>query len=172
MCGGPSSQQKQAAASQQQISAANEALGQEAMATALPFYTTEATSGLPYFNQEAQYSTSTLGKQIAQARARQKSRLAGFGGALPSGFAESSDRDLALGGAEAFDSNMLNLLAQQQAAKQAGAAGAAGIGGSAFGTAAGANQSIMQAPLQNNFWSNLVSGIVQGAGNIPFAFQG
>lgn len=140
------------------------------MAAALPFYTKEATSGLPYFNQEVQYGTSNLAKQINQARARQRSQFAGFGRALPSGFASAADRDLSAQGAEAQDQNILSLLAQQEAARQAGAAGAAGIGGSAFGTAAGANQSIMQAPLQNNFWGNLVSGIVQGAGNIPFAF--
>ena len=127
-------------------------------------------TGLPYFNQEAQYSTSNLARQINQAKANQRARLSGFGGALPSGFAEASARDLDASGAEAFDQNMLSLLAQQQAAKQAGAAGATGIGESAFGTAAGANQSIMQAPLQNNFWGNLISGIVQGASNVPFAF--
>jgi hypothetical protein len=170
VCGGPSSQQKQAASSQAQLSAEELATLNQTLPTATSFYANEVAQGLPYFAQESQYSTSNLAKQINQARAAQKAKLAGYGGALPSGFASASDRDMALGGAEAFDQNFLNLLNQQQAAKQAGAGGLTGIASTAGGTAAGANQSIMQAPLQNNFWSNLVSGLVQGAGNIPFAF--
>jgi hypothetical protein len=169
MCGGPTQSQKNAAASQAQISAENQALGDQALSGALPFYQQEAQQGLPYFAQQANYSTSALAQQINQAKANENAKMAGYGGALPSGFAQANDRDLDIAGANAQDQNMLQLLAAQQAAKQAGAAGEVGIGQGAMGTAAGANQSIMQAPLQNNFWSNLIAGLVQGGSQMGSA---
>lgn len=170
MCGGPAKSQKVAAQQQGQLSAEQLALLNKEAPVASSFYNQEATGGLPYFNQQAQYSTSDLANQINLAKAGMKGREAGFGDALPSGFAEQEQADIGTAGAKAFDQNMMSLLAQKTAAKQAGAAGAAGLAQGAAGTAVGANQSILQAPLQNNFWSNLIGGLVQGVGNIPFAF--
>ena len=65
--------------------------------------------------------------------------------------------------AQSFDANQLQLLQAQQQAKTGAAGALLGQQQGASGTAVGANQSIMQAPLQNNFWSNLVGGIVKGA---------
>lgn len=112
---------------------------------------------MPYFNQESQYGTSSIAKDINQQQAMMKNRLAGEGEALPSGFAESASRDLAEGGAQAFDQNQLGLMQQNEQAKMAGAAG---LNPMASATAAqSGNNSIMQAPLQNNFWSNLIGGM-------------
>jgi hypothetical protein len=167
MCGGPTHQQKTAA---QGLSAEQQALLKETtqeLPVASSVYNQEATQGLPYFNQQAQYSTSDLANQINLAKAGAKGREAGFGDALPSGFAEQEQADIGTAGAKAFDQNMMSLLAQQFAAKQAGAAGAAGLATGSAGTSAGAGQAVVNAPLQNNFWSNLISGLVQGAAHAP-----
>jgi len=170
MCGGPTRSQKTAAAGESQLQKDLTA-GYEADAPkAAAVYQGLADKGLPYFGAETQYSTSDLAKQINQAKANLASREAGFGSALPSGFAEQEQRDLDLGGASAFDSNIMNLLQQQTAAREAGAGGLASLALPSAGTAVGAGQSVLQAPLQNNFWSNIIGGVLQGAGNIPFAF--
>lgn len=172
MCGGPSSQQKQAASSQAALSQEELQALQQTLPGATSFYSQEAKAGLPYFAAQSQYATSNLAQQIAQQKANLARQNAGFGGALPSGFAAQENRDLDLGGAQAFDQNMLNLLAQQEAAKRSGAAGLAAIASGSGSTAAGANQSIMNAPLQNNFWSNLISGVIQGGAQAGSAYLG
>lgn len=172
MCGGPSQQQTDAAAAQANLSNQQAALSSENNAITQPFFSNEVQNGLPFFNAQSQYSTSNLADQINQAKASQNANFAGYGGALPSGFAQSANRDLSIGGAKAFDQNQLSLLTAQQNEKDNAARTLAGQGANAASTAIGGNQSIMQAPLANNFWSNLVGGIVQGAGNIPFAFGG
>lgn len=124
-------------------------------------------NGLPYFLQQAQYSTSNLGRATDIAKANLNAKLAGSGSALPSGFATSADANLEEGGAEAQEQNILQLLAQQTAQKNLGAASLAELGTTGAGIAGGANSAVMNAPLQNNFWSNLIAGIVQGASRPP-----
>lgn len=169
-CGGPSQQQKTAAASQQQLSDAELAQYNLYSSQVDPFYEQTLSQGLPYFNQESQYGTSDIGQQITQAKANEAGKLGGFGSALPSGFAEQENADIGIGGAQAFDQNMMSLLSQNFAAKMAAAQGMNPQAPAA--TAAGANTSIMQAPLQNNFWGNLISGIVQGSAQAGSAYLG
>lgn len=167
-CGGPSQQQKDAAASQ---SALDQQLAQQfktGSAVTNPFYSNLVTQGLPYFGQQSQYSTSDIAQQLNKAKAGVSNRLAGYGSALPSGFAEAEKTGLDESAMQDFDQNQLGLLQQNLQAKMAGAAGLNPLGTASAATSG--NNAIMQAPLQNNFWSNLVGGIVGAAGNIPFAF--
>jgi hypothetical protein len=166
-CGGPSSQQSAAATSQANLSNAELAEFQKNSAQTDPFYANVLANGIPGMAQQQQYSTSDLAGQINQAKANEKTKLAGFGSALPSGFAEQESADIGAKGAQAFDQNQLSLLSQQFAAKMAAAQGL-NPQASASG-ASGANQSILQAPLQNSFWSNLISGLIQGGSKVAAA---
>ena len=171
MCGGPSQQQKDAASSQADLDKQLTGQFKAGSAVTQPFYTNMVKEGLPFFNPESQFATSSLGRDVNQQRVMMKNRLAGEGAALPSGFAESAERDLAEGGAQAFDQNQLALLQAQQNAKLMGAQGLNPM--QAAGMAQGGNQSIFGSPnLRNDFWSNVVGGLVSGASNIPFAFSG
>lgn len=119
-------------------------------------------NGLPYFGAESQYKTSDVANQLKQQDAMLNNRLAGYGSALPSGFAESEKAGMAESAGQAFDQTQLQLLNAQQQAKLTGAQGLNPLG--AATAAQSGNNSIMQAPLQNNFWSNLVGGMVGGLG--------
>lgn len=169
-CGGPSQSQKDAANAQANLASTEAGIASSNEAIAQPFFANEVQNGLPYFGAESQYSTSNLADQVNQQKAMQKANLSGYGDALPSGFAESANRDLSVGGAKAFDQNQLALLQQQQQAKNAAAGTLLGQQQTAASTAGGANTSVMNAPLQNNFWSNVVQGVIGGAANTPFAF--
>jgi len=164
MCGGPTQQQKQAAATTTDLAKEQAAQYKKYSALTDPFYASVLSGGLPYFGQEAQYGTSDIAKQINQARANYLGRMAGYGDALPSGFAEAGERDISESGAQAFDQNMMNLMQQNFLAKM-GAAQALNPF-QAAGGATSAGQAVMQAPLQNNFWSNVVGGALGAAGNI------
>ena len=168
MCGGPTKQQKEAATSQSQLDQQLSQMFQTDASQTQPFYENILANGIPGFNQQMQYSTSDLGNQIDQTKAAANTKLAGFGDALPSGFAEQEDADIGIGGAQAFDQNMLSMLSQNYAAKMAAAQGLNPLAPAS--AAQGGNSSIMQAPLQNNFWGNLVGGLVQGASNVGAAF--
>lgn len=172
MCGGPSSQQKDAAASQAQLTQQQAQVQAQDNAVTQPFFTNEVQKGLPYFNAESQYSTSNLAKQVNQAKAGLAANRAGYGGALPSGFAASQDTDLAAKGAEAFDANQLNMLDRNQQEKDNAARALAGQQGLALTSAFGGNNSIMQAPLSNNFWGNLIQGVIQGGSKVASAYAG
>jgi hypothetical protein len=162
-CGGPTAQQQSAATSTSDIDSTLANMFQTDATQTQPFYTNLLQQGLPYFNQQSQYSSSDLAQQEGQQQAALKSRLTGQGSTLPSGFASQEETDLQGQTAEAFDQNQLNLLQQQQQAKMAGAAGLNPLASAS--TAISGNQSIMQAPLQNSFWSNLIGGILgSGAG--------
>jgi hypothetical protein len=152
MCGGPSPEQKAAAASQ---SALDQQLAQQfktGSAVTNPFFSNLVTN--PGQNPQ-------LAQQYAQQKAGLAARDAGFGSALPSGFEAQQELDLGENYAQAQDNSMFQRqLTGAQGLNPLGAASAAQSG----------NTSIMQAPLQNNFWSNVVGGLISGAGNIPFAF--
>jgi hypothetical protein len=169
LCGGPSAEQKTAASSQADLNKTLADQFKAGSAVTNPFYQNLVEKGLPFFADESQYSTSSLAKDVNTQGAMMRNRLAGYGSSLPSGFAESSERDLAEGGAQAFDQNQLALLQANEAAKMGGAAGLNPLGKAT--AAQQGNQSIFSSPqLSNNFWSNVVGGLVSGASNIPFAF--
>lgn len=201
MCGGPSQQQTQAAdqqlALEQQMAgiyapaatAESKLTGdlsgafEKGQSLTEPFYSNLLENGLPYFGAESDYSSSGIGKQFNAAKARLDSSLAGSGSNLPSGYKDQLESDLSTNFGEAFDQNMQQLLQQQTAAKMAGEQGLSPLGfastaaGANSGllnagpTAVGANQSVMNAPLQNNFWSNLLGGVL-GAGGTAVGGMG
>jgi hypothetical protein len=198
-CGGPTSQQT--AAANNQLALSNEMMGIYAPAATAetglvnnlntafttgqaetePFYSNLLENGLPYFSENADYSSSAIGQQEAQAQAQLKQRMASGGSNLPNGYEDQLSNDLSTNYGEAFDQNMLALLNQNQAAKMAGAQGlnpiayastAAGANSGLLGagsTAVGGNQSVMNAPLQNSFWSNLLGGILGAGGELGSA---
>lgn len=152
MCGGPSQQQKDAAASQSQLDQQLAGQFKTGSAVTNPFFSGLVTN--PGQNPQ-------LAQQYGMQRAQEASADAGFGAALPSGFATAEKNRLGENYAQAQDNSMFQRqLTGAQGLNPLGAASAAQSG----------NQSIMQAPLQNNFWSNVVGGLISGAGNIPFAF--
>lgn len=198
-CGGPSQQQQQAANNQlalsQQMAAeyAPAAASEASLVNNLndaftssqsltqPFYSNLLKNGLPYFNQESDYSSSALGQQEAAAQGRLKASMASGGTNLPSGYADQLSNDLSTNYGEAFDNNMLNLLQQNESAKMAGAQGLNPIGYAstaagansgllnAGSTATNANSSIMSANLTNSFWSNLLGGLIGAGGELGSA---
>lgn len=96
-----------------------------------------------------------LAQQYGQQKAALASTDAGFGGALPSGFEAQQKLDLGEGYAQAQDQSMLN--------RQL--AGAQGLNPLAAGSAAQTgNASVFNSQaLQNNFWGNLVGGLIGAA---------
>lgn len=185
MGGGPSSTQQQA--QQQQLSNAKQEgtlanqSGQKFNALygqTQPFYSSEMTNGLPFYNNLTDYSSGTTAQAYAPAKAnflRSTSTM----GALPSGFKSAGMNDINEAQAHDFDSSLVNNMYQNFAAKQQGAAGLAGLmqtvnpaafyGGSSS-AAGGASQ-----PLQPAFnpWMGVLGGAAQGAasaaaGKIPF----
>lgn len=169
-CGGPSAQQTAAASSQGALDTALSNAYTSGSAVTTPFYTNLVENGLPYFGAQSAYSTSALANQADQQKAMLASQDAGYGGALPSGFASAQQTALAAQTAQNFDQNQLSLLQQQEQAQMAGAAGLNPLASAS--AASSGNNSIMQAPLQNNFWGNLVGGLVSGAGQAGSAFLG
>lgn len=180
MGGGPSSEQRNAANAQTNLSnteaqAANRALafqeGQQAKVN--PFYTSRMNNGLPYMN----YLTDAAGGSTARAfqpvRAAQLQRIGSQQG-LPSGFREGALSDLDEAQAQAFDQNLTGALGANEQAKQAGASGLLGQAQIANpqGFFQGASQgygSIMGAPLQRPGLGGVIGGVASGlASAIPF----
>lgn len=180
MGGGPSKAQNNAANAQanlanQQGQAAQQALGfvQEQQNKVNPFYTNMMQKGLPYFNQMTDAASGTTARAFAPARANLYRQLGSQQG-LPSGFRQQSMTDLDTQQAQAFDQQLQGALGANFGAQQAGASGLLGQAQIAnpqsfFQGAAGANQSIMQAPLQKPGLGGLLGGVAGGlASAIPF----
>jgi hypothetical protein len=153
-CGGPTSQQNTAADQTQALSSAELQQFQTGSAVTNPFYTNMVTN--PQQNP-------ALAQQYGQQKAQLAGQNAGYGAALPSGFAAQENTDLGEAQAKAQAGNM-------QAEQMAGAQGLNPQ--AAAGTAVGANQSVMQAPLGNSFWSNLIGGLIQGGSQMGSAYLG
>jgi hypothetical protein len=157
MCGGPTQQQKDAAT---QTAALDKQLaGQFATGSAVtnPFFSNLVTN--PGQNPQ-------LAQQYGMQKAQLAASDAGFGGALPSGFAAQQKMDLGENYAQTQDASMFGR-------QMAGAQGLNPLASAQ--TAQSGNNSILQAPLQNNFWSNLVGGLVgaiPGMGGIGGAISG
>jgi len=178
--GGPSREQKQAAASQANLTneLANVANRQqdffEKQQNAVnPFYTSRMENGLPYFNQLSDASSGLTAQAFAPARQQLLQRL-GTQSGLPSGFREQALTDLDTQQARAFDQQLLGGLQANEQAKQAGASGLLGQAQIAnpqgyFGQALQGNSSIMNAPLQRPGYAGLLGGVAGGlASAIPF----
>lgn len=180
MGGGPSSEQKQAAASQANLT--NQMAGvanrqqdffEKQQNAVNPFYQSRMQNGLPYFNQLTDASSGLVARSFAPARQQLLQRL-GTQQGLPSGFRQQALTDLDTSQARAFDDQLLQGQQMQEQAKQGGAAGLMGqqqlsnpLG--YYGGAQGGNQSIMQAPLQRPGLGGLLGGVAGGlASAIPF----
>jgi hypothetical protein len=180
MGGGPTQQQKDAATAQTNLAnteaqAANRALDfQEAQQNKVnPFYTSRMQNGLPYMAALTDSAGGTTAQAFQPGRAALM-RSIGSQQGLPDGFKEQAISDFNEGQGQAFDQNIMGALAANEQAKQAGAAGLLGQAQIAnpqgfFQGAAGANQSIMQAPLQRPGLQGLIGGVAGGlASAIPF----
>lgn len=180
MGGGPSSEQKAAAASQTNLT--NQLAGVanrsqnflEAQQNKVnPFYTSRMQNGLPYFNALTDAAGGTTAQAFQPARA-QLMRSLGSQQGLPSGFREGAMNDFNENQAQAFDQNLIGALGANEQAKQAGASGLLGQAQLAnpqgyFGAALGGNQSIMNAPLQRPGMAGVLGGLAGGlASAIPF----
>lgn len=176
--GGPSSEQKAAAASQANLT--NQLAGvanrqqnffEQQQNAVNPFYTQRMQSGLPYFNQLTDAASGTTARAFAPARQQLLQRL-GTQQGLPSGFREGALTDLDTQQARAFDQNLQGALGAQEQAKQAGASGLLGQAQIAnpqgyYGAAMGGNQSILQAPLQRPGLGGLLGGVAGGLASNP-----
>ena len=180
MGGGPSSEQKQAAASQANLTnqlagTANrqEQFMENQQNKVNPFYTSRMNNGLPYMNALTDSAGGTTARAFAPARASLMQRLGSQPG-LPSGFREQAMQDLDSQQASAFDQNLVGALAANEQAKQAGASGLLGQAQIAnpmgyYSGAMGGNSSIMQAPLQRPGMAGVLGGLAGGlASAVPF----
>jgi hypothetical protein len=174
MGGGPSPEQKQAAASQASLNANVIKQGNENqqrvnanMDLIKPYATERLNKGLPFFGALTDFNKGTIARSFQPAKAALEKRLSSFG-SLPSGFAEQSRKDLSTSQAHAFDDSLVqNLLMNEQAksdasrvlTNQAQVLNPLGY----FGTAASGNNSIMQAPLQKAGIAGVLGGLAGGA---------
>lgn len=179
--GGPSSEQRQAAAAQASLSnelgsafKQNEAFKEAQQAKVNPFYTQMMNQGLPYFSSLMDASSGLNAQAFAPARAQLERQLGQSANALPSGFAMGARNDLAANQARSYDQQLQQNLGAQFQARQQGASGLLGQAQIAnptsySGQAVGANQSIMQAPLASPGLGGLLGGLAGGlASAIPF----
>lgn len=179
MGGGPSAQQKQAASAQANLS--NQLGGiagqqqnffNQQQQAVQPFYQNEMQNGLPYMNQMTDAASGLTARSFAPARAQLYQQLGSQQG-LPSGYKDQALTDLNTQQAQAFDQQLLGGLQQNYQAKQQGAQGLLGQAQMSnplgyYGGAMGANQSIMQAPLQQPGLGGLLGGVAGGlASRIP-----
>lgn len=172
LCGGDalSDAKLQAAKSQGQLAQEQGALANQAAGTFMPFFSDLAKNGLSFMPQLEDYSSGTLAKSFAPARAAQARQLAGFGDTLPSGFKQQQQTNLNAQEGQAFDQNQVQNLMMNQQAKE----GAAQQLNPAafFSGASGSNGSILGAGPVNsggvgNWLGGALSGVLQGAASNP-----
>jgi hypothetical protein len=172
--GGPSSEQRAAAASQATLSTKlgnqadqNQASVNENMAAIKPYAMSRLNNGLPFFPALTDNLNGVLARSYQPARAANERRLASFGN-LPSGFAEQSRRDLDTSQARDYDSQLVqNLLMNEQSksdasrvlTNQAQVLNPLGY----FSGAQQGNNTILQAPLQRPGLAGLLGGFAGGA---------
>jgi len=172
--GGPSQQQKDAAASQanltnQTAQTSRDMLGiyKNQYAKIDPFATNRMQNGLPYYKSLTDFASGTNAKAFAPAYAALNRRLSSTG-PMPSGFGMQARSDLDAARARDFDSRLQDNLALNETAKDNAAAMLTGQQGMAnplgwTGATMQGNQSIMQAPLASPGLGGLIGGIAGGA---------
>lgn len=171
--GGPSQQQKDAAASQAKL--ADTETAQAGKSSAIqdaiygqiaPMATARMQNGLPYAGQLLDYAGGNTARAYAPARAALARQLGSTGG-LPSGFKTAAMADLNENAAQNFDANIKGAQDQNDQAKIQGAQILTGQQSTynplGYYQAAGtSNNSIMQAPLQSPGWQGVIGGIAGG----------
>lgn len=181
--GGPSSEQKQAAASQaaatdQSLAAGKDALQfqKDQIAKITPFATNRLNNGLPFYGDLTDYAGGTSAKAWAPAKAaalRSLDSTSSFYG-TPSGYRNATLGDIDASRARDFDSSLTDTMLQNEQSKQQAAGLLTGQAQlvnpqSWYGTGMQGNQSILQAPLQSPGLGGLIGGIAGGAiSKIPF----
>lgn len=179
--GGPSQQQKDAAAATATNTEAQTAIAQnynqrenDQYNQIKPYAFSRINNGLPFYKQLTDNAGGISAKAYAPVRAATLRGLSGMGSNLPSGFSTAALRDVDLGQASNFDSNLVNNeFANEQAKSEAARliTGQQQIANpvNAYGAANQGNNSIMQAPLQSPGYAGLVGGIGGSLINkIPF----
>lgn len=179
MGGGPSSEQKSAARSQEQLNAQTAANSREMMQVYKdqlhkiePFATSRMNNGLPFFDSLTDSSSVQNGQAWAPARAAMIRRFSKMGD-LPSGMRERSLADLDSSRARAFDSGLRDNLLVNETAKNNAAAMLVGQQQMAnplgwTGAATQGNNAVMNAPLQSAGMGGLLGGIAGGAASAFF----
>ena len=174
MGGGPSSEQKNAAQAQAnltnqlgQTAGKQEQFLEKQQNVVNPFYTSRMQNGLPYYNALTDIQNGTTAQAFAPARANLLRQMGPSNG-LPSGFRQQALTDLDAQQARAFDQNLVGAMGANEQAKQAGASGLLGQAQIAnptgyFNSALQGNSSIMQAPLQRPGIGGILGGIAGGA---------
>jgi hypothetical protein len=172
--GGPSPEQKAAAASNAMLSGKladvaerNENYTEAQRNKTTPFYTNLMNAGPDYTPAALDYAGGTNARAYAPARAALMRRLGATTG-LPSSAREQALTDFDMTRARGYDDSLMSILADRQAARERGAAGIMGEAQQAnpLGYYSGAmqgNQSILQAPLQRPGAAGLIGGILGAA---------
>ena len=173
MGGGPSSEQKQAAASQRALTDQEAALGRERNAREQeqynqikPFAFDRLKNGNPYTPLFLDYNGGTIARAYQPAYADAARRFAGSD--APSGSQEAAFRAIDLDKARAYDDSLMGILNANENTKSEAArliTGQQQIANPAqfYGLANSGNNSIMQAPLQSPGIGGIIGGIA-GAG--------
>lgn len=166
MGGGPDKRQTTAADTLSSQAKGDQATSDTGKAVTQPFYTTEATEGTPYYQDQVDATSGATARAFAPARAALQRRVGAQVG-LPSGFKEGAVADLDEAQAGAFDDQAMNAQREKFAARNQGAAGLNPLGWSA--KASGDNQSVMNANLRKPGMAGLLGGVAGGlASAIPF----
>jgi len=172
--GGPSSEQKAAAASQANltnqlagVAKQNEDYTEAQRNKTTPFYTNLMTQGPEYTNAALDYASGTNARAYAPEQANLMRRLGSSTG-LPSGYRDQAISDFQENRAQGYDQNLGAILADRQAAKERGAAGIMGEAQQAnpLGYYQGAmqgNSSILNANLRKPGLAGTLGGLAGGA---------
>ena len=181
--GGPSPEQKNAAASQARLTdqigrtaQQNEDYTEAQRNKTTPFYTDLMTNGPSYFPAAMDYSSGINARAYAPAKAALVKRL-GTSNGLPSGYRDQALTDFDEARAQGYDGSLMSLLADRQAAQERGAAGIMGEAQQAnplgyYSAAEGGNTSIMQAPLQRPGFAGTLGALIGAGGQIGAAYAG
>lgn len=173
MGGGPSAEQRAAAASQANLAnqTASTAQRQEQFLESQenkidPFGTSRLNNGLPFFNALTDYTGGTTAAAYAPGRGAILRKFDTMSG-LPSGMKEQTLADYDANEARGYDQGLVgNLLTNEQSKEEAARllTGQEQIANPIGYTseAMSGNQSIMQAPLQNPGLGGLLGGIAGG----------
>lgn len=181
--GGPSAEQKAAAASQGRLSdqlgataAQQEAYMEAQRNKTTPFYTDLMKNGPAYTDQALDFSGGTNAQAFAPEKANLMRRLGDSTG-LPSGSREQSISDFENRRALGYDNSLMSIRADQQAAKERGAAGLMGEAQQAnplgyYQGAMGGNSSIMNANLRRPGIGGVLGGLAGGGLNAVASYYG
>jgi hypothetical protein len=169
--GGPSSEQKQAAAAQAQLSAEELQIGRERnareaeqYAAIKPFAMQRINNGLPYAGDLLDYEGGTNAQAYMPARARLL-RVLSESGDMPSGSRISALSNFENDRAHSFDNGIIDVLNANENSKAEAARLLTQQQQIAnpyqwYGGSSGANNSIMQAPLQSQGIGSALLGAV------------